>query len=195
MEALFATHNDHKLQEVTKMLPGWLTVRNLNQMGLLEEIPEDGETLEENALIKARYAKAKTGAKVTFADDTGLEVEALDGAPGVHSARYAGDHCSAKDNVAKMLRVLKDVPTPRKARFRTVIALILDEEEHLFYGEVRGEIMTEPAGVDGFGYDPIFNPDGYEVTFAEMPLSVKNSISHRGRAFEKMRLFLENQKP
>ncbi|KGN96544.1 hypothetical protein HQ39_00295 [Porphyromonas sp. COT-108 OH2963] len=195
MEAIFATHNNHKLHEVAQMLPFWLHLRSLNDIGLTEEIIEDGSSLEENALIKARYVFSKNpSVDMAFADDTGLEVDALNGAPGIYSARYAGEHCSFKDNVDKLLRELQDFQEPelRRARFRTVIALILHGgEEHLFSGVVEGVIATDPRGIDGFGYDPIFIPDGFGESFSEMPLALKNSISHRGKAFRNMKQFLE----
>lgn len=195
MEAIFATHNNHKLHEVAQMLPSWLHLRSLNDIGLTEEIIEDGSSLEENALIKARYVFSKNpSVDMAFADDTGLEVDALNGAPGIYSARYAGEHCSFKDNVDKLLRELRDIQEPelRRARFRTVIALILHGgEEHLFSGVVEGVIATAPRGIDGFGYDPIFIPDGFGESFSEMPLALKNSISHRGKAFRNMKQFLE----
>lgn len=195
MEAIFATHNNHKLHEVAQMLPSWLHLHSLNDIGLTEEIIEDGSSLEENALIKARYVFSKNpSVDMAFADDTGLEVDALNGAPGIYSARYAGEHCSFKDNVDKLLRELQDFQEPelRRARFRTVIALILHGgEEHLFSGVVEGVIATDPRGIDGFGYDPIFIPDGFGESFSEMPLALKNSISHRGKAFRNMKQFLE----
>ncbi|MDO4789760.1 MAG: RdgB/HAM1 family non-canonical purine NTP pyrophosphatase [Porphyromonas sp.] len=195
MEAIFATHNNHKLHEVAQMLPSWLHLKSLNDIGLTEEIVEDGSSLEENALIKARYVfSKKTSIGMAFADDTGLEVDALGGAPGIYSARYAGEHCSFKDNVDKLLRELQDVQDleQRKARFRTVIALVLEGgEEHLFSGVVEGVIALSPSGVKGFGYDPIFIPNGFSESFSEMPLALKNSISHRGKAFQMMKQFLE----
>ncbi|KGN67323.1 RdgB/HAM1 family non-canonical purine NTP pyrophosphatase [Porphyromonas sp. COT-108 OH1349] len=197
MEAIFATHNNHKLHEVAQMLPSWLHLHSLNDIGLTEEIIEDGNSLEENALIKARYVFSKNpSADMAFADDTGLEVDALNGAPGIYSARYAGEHCSFKDNVDKLLRELQDFQDPelRRARFRTVIALILNGgEEHLFSGVVEGVITADPRGIDGFGYDPIFIPDGFGESFSEMPLALKNSISHRGKAFRNMKQFLETR--
>ncbi|MFC4666498.1 non-canonical purine NTP diphosphatase [Falsiporphyromonas endometrii] len=182
---VFATNNLHKLQEVRDILKGKYIVRSLDELGCHDDIPETADTLEGNALIKARYIYNKYHV-FCFADDTGLEVEILDGAPGVYSARYAGEHCSPEDNRKKLLKALQDEPTPRKARFRTVIALIDQDGEHLFEGEVEGEITTEEVGSNGFGYDPIFKPQGYDVTFAQMSEEEKNKISHRGRAVAKL---------
>lgn len=163
----------------------------LNAVGITEDIPEDFETLQENALQKARYVYSKTGLNC-FADDTGLEVEALNWEPGVFSARYAGDAKNPKDNIRKLLDNLKGVEN-RRARFRTVIALILNGQEYLFEGVVWGKIIDQERGSDGFGYDPIFVPDGFTQTFAEMPLELKNQISHRGRAVEELRIFLKGR--
>ncbi len=163
----------------------------LNAVGITEDIPEDFETLQENALQKARYVYSKTGLNC-FADDTGLEVEALNWEPGVFSARYAGEAKNPKDNIRKLLDNLKGVEN-RRARFRTVIALILNGQEYLFEGVVWGKIIDQERGSDGFGYDPIFVPDGFTQTFAEMPLELKNQISHRGRAVEELRKFLKGR--
>lgn len=192
METLIiATHNKHKLQEIQEMLNGLYEVKGLTDIGCQEEIPETGTQLQENALQKACFVKEHYGYDC-FADDTGLEVEALNGAPGVYSARYAGEHCSFEDNCRKMLREM-DGKTNRKARFRTVIALIRNGETHYFEGIVDGEILTERHGSEGFGYDPIFRPEGYEKSFAELSLEEKNSISHRGRAVAKLIDFLKQQ--
>lgn len=158
------------------------------QHGITEDIPEEQETLEGNALQKARYLYERTHLSC-FADDTGLEVEALNGAPGVYSARYAGEAKDMNANMDKLLRELNNVDN-RKARFRTAIALILDGKEYLFEGEVQGEIMREKSGSMGFGYDPIFRPQGYDITFAEMELDEKNKISHRGKAVQQLVNFL-----
>lgn len=163
----------------------------LNAVGITEDIPEDFETLQENALQKARYVYSKTGLNC-FADDTGLEVEALNWEPGVFSARYAGEAKNPKHNIRKLLDNLKGVEN-RRARFRTVIALILNGQEYLFEGVVWGKIIDQERGSDGFGYDPIFVPDGFTQTFAEMPLELKNQISHRGRAVEELRKFLKGR--
>ncbi len=179
-ELVFATNNQHKLTEVQHLLGEKFILFSLNEIGILEEIPEDFDTLEQNALQKAWYIYNKTN-RNCFADDTGLEVEALNGQPGVYSARYAGEGKNPKDNIKKLLQELTGISN-RKARFRTVIALILDGKEYLFEGIVNGQIIEEEKGADGFGYDPVFLPDGYSNTFAEMALDLKNQISHRARA-------------
>lgn len=191
VELLMSTHNDHKLQEIRSKLrihqiP--VSITSLKALGDMEEIPEDGDTLEANALQKARTAYQRHGINC-FADDTGLEVEALGGRPGVHTARYAGEHCSPADNRYKMLQELSGAKN-RKACFRTVIALILEGREYTFSGEIRGEITTKEIGAGGFGYDPIFRPEGYEITFAQMNEEEKNKISHRGKAVDRMIAFL-----
>jgi XTP/dITP diphosphohydrolase len=183
-DLLFATNNQHKLREIREIMGQSFHILSLKDAGLDIEIPETQETIEGNAVQKARFVNELTGMNC-FADDTGLEIEALDGRPGVYSARYAGDGCSFDDNVRKILEELEGSEN-RKACFRCVICLILDGEEHLFEGRIDGQITTERAGTDGFGYDPVFLPDGYRQTFAEMPPYLKNGISHRGRAAEKM---------
>ncbi len=187
-ELVFATHNSHKLEEMRAILKNYKVI-GLNDINCHEEIVEDSDTLEGNAKIKADFVKKNYNIDC-FADDTGLEVEALNGAPGVYSARYAGENCSFQDNVKKLLEALKDCDN-RKARFRTVIALNIDDKQYLFEGIVNGSIVREQHGEKGFGYDPIFLPDGYEQTFAEMPLELKNKISHRGLATQKLIDFLE----
>ena len=192
---IFATNNKHKLEEVRAALQGKVEVVSLQEIGLEGDIPETADTLEGNAKQKAhwvwdRLQGMNTSADGCFADDTGLEVDALGGAPGVYSARYAGEHCSFDDNVKKLLTALEGVDD-RRARFRTVICLIVNGEEHCFEGRVEGQILRERHGVGGFGYDPVFLPDRFAVSFAEMPLDVKNSISHRGLAVEKLRRHLE----
>jgi XTP/dITP diphosphohydrolase len=188
MQIVFATNNKHKLEEVSAILgAGWELVTPAS-LGITEDIPETAETLEGNALQKARYVHERTGLDC-FADDTGLEVTVLDGAPGVRSARYAGDSHDFDSNNRLLLRNLEGM-ADRSARFRTVIALILGGEEHLFEGRVEGRIIDEYRGTEGFGYDPIFVPEGGEATFAEMPLEEKNAISHRARAVEKLKDFL-----
>lgn len=177
---LFATNNAHKLEEVKQLLSGYYEVISLSDVGFEGEIPETSPTIEGNALQKARFIKQSLGLDC-FADDTGLEVAALHGAPGVFSARYAGEGCSYDDNVTKMLLEMQGI-AHREARFRTVIALIIGNEEKLFEGIVEGMIIQERKGASGFGYDPIFMPEGYNQTFAEMATSLKNEISHRGRA-------------
>ena len=181
---VFATNNKHKLHEVSALLGGEVAVRSLADIGLEGDIPETSDTLQGNALQKAQWVYDRTHTDC-FADDTGLEVEALGGAPGIYSARYAGEHCSFDDNVNKLLAALEGI-TNRKACFRTVICLIENGVPHYFEGRVDGVILTERYGTDGFGYDPIFMPDRFAVSFAEMPLEVKNMISHRGIAVKKL---------
>lgn len=188
MKLIFATNNRHKLEEVQQILGDGYRLFTPRDFDITEEIPEEQDTLEGNALQKARYIHERTGMDC-FADDTGLEVEALGGAPGVWSARYAGEHCSFKDNMDKLLAALEGVDN-RRARFRTVIALILGGMEYLFEGEVNGVITDVESGGGGFGYDPIFRPDGYVETFAQMDAGEKNSISHRGRAVSRLVEFL-----
>lgn len=191
MSLVFATNNKHKLEEISPLLEGTYEIIPLETIGCHDDIPEDHETLEENALQKARYIKEHYGCDC-FADDTGLEIEALNGQPGVYSARYAGP---AKDSKANMQKVLDNMQNQanRKACFRTIIALILDGQEYLFEGRVDGEILTEQHGSAGFGYDPIFRPEGFKESFAEMDLDTKNSISHRGRAVSKLVDFLKTR--
>jgi len=188
-DIVFATNNEHKLYEVSQLLGDKYNVIGLKDIGCTEEIPETADTLEGNALLKAKYVFDKFG-KNCFSDDTGLEVEVLNNAPGVYSARYAGEEKSAEANMNKLLLELQN-KTNRKARFRTVVTLIIDGAEHLFEGEVKGSIIEEKRGDEGFGYDPIFIPDGYTKTFAELPLAEKNTISHRARAVKKLVTFLE----
>ncbi|PID92911.1 MAG: non-canonical purine NTP pyrophosphatase [Bacteroidetes bacterium] len=189
MQIIFATHNTHKLEEVSQMLPPTLELISLAQLGFHEEIPETATTLEGNATIKSQTIYRRYQ-QPCFADDTGLEVEALGGRPGVHSARYAGPSQSFEANLRKLLREMEG-HTNRKARFRTVISLFYDDKTYLFEGIINGIITPERAGTSGFGYDPVFLPDGYDQTFAEMDAATKNRISHRGLAFEKLRHFLE----
>lgn len=187
-DLVFATHNAHKLEEIRAILKEY-NILGLNDINCHTDIIEDARTLEGNAIIKANFVTNNYNINC-FADDTGLEVEALDGAPGVYSARYAGENCSYQDNVIKLLDALKDIEN-RKARFRTVIALNLDGRQYTFEGIVNGIITKEQHGEKGFGYDPIFLPDGYDMTFAEMPLEIKNKISHRGIATQKLIEFLK----
>lgn len=188
MELLFASNNSHKVTEINNILGNSFVLKGLKDAGITEDIPETAPTLEGNALQKARYVHEKTGRDV-FADDTGLEVESLNGMPGVNSARFAGENKDSDANIDKLLLMLKGKEN-RKARFRTVIALIIGGEEHLFEGIVEGTIVSDRRGREGFGYDPVFVPEGRDITFAEMPLTEKNKISHRARAFEKLRAFL-----
>lgn len=191
MKIVFATHNRHKVEEVQAVLGPSFQLVTAAEAGITAEIPETQPTIEGNASQKARYVYEHTGLNC-FADDTGLEVEALDGAPGVYSARYAGEHVSYGDNNALLIKNL-DGKSNRRARFRTVISLIVDGREHLFEGTVEGVIATEPHGDGGFGYDPLFIPDGYTTTFAEMSPEAKNGISHRGRAVAKLAAFLRGE--
>lgn len=189
-EIVFATNNAHKLQEVQDILGDRFRLVTLREVGITEDIPEEQPTIEGNALQKARYVHERTG-RDCFADDTGLEVYALDGAPGVHSARYATDGHDFEANVRLLLKNLAESPD-RRARFRTVIALILGGREYTFEGIVEGHITETPAGGGGFGYDPVFVPDGHAETFAEMSSELKNAISHRGRAVCKLAGFLDD---
>lgn len=185
---VFATNNLHKLEEVRRVAGENLEILSLSDIGCHDDIPETGETLEENALIKARWVKDKYGFDC-FADDTGLMVEALNNAPGVYSARYAGEHCSPDDNIDLLLDKLRDEDN-RKAHFATVIALLLDGKEYLFEGRVDGRIGRQRSGKGGFGYDPVFIADESGVSFAEISPEAKNAISHRGRAVRKLLDFL-----
>lgn len=189
-QIVFATNNDHKLEEVRAILSNKYDILSLKEIGCEEEIEETGTTLEANALIKARYMKERYGYDC-FADDTGLEVEALNGAPGVYSARYAGEEKSSMANMKRLLSELEGVEN-RNARFRTVIAWIDDKGEWLHEGEVCGTIVDALRGSKGFGYDPIFVPEGFDRTFAELSAETKNAISHRGRAVQKLVEWLEN---
>jgi XTP/dITP diphosphohydrolase len=188
MELVFATNNAHKITEISDLLNNNFKILALAEVNIMEDIPEDAETLAENALFKARFVHDRTGLNV-FADDTGLEVDALGGAPGVYSARYAGEKKSFDDNIDKLLGELKEIEN-RSARFRTVIALILNGREYLFEGMVEGEIIRERHGTGGFGYDQVFKALGNSRTFAEIPLSEKNKISHRAQAMRKLIAFL-----
>lgn len=192
MELVFATNNKHKVREISDLLDSNIRILGLADLNITEDIPEEAETLEENALFKARYVHEKTGKNV-FADDTGLEVNALGGAPGVYSARYAGESKSFDDNIEKLLREMHGA-NDRSARFRTVIALILDGTEYLFEGTIEGEIIRERRGTGGFGYDPVFLATGYDRTFAEIPLGEKNKISHRAKAMRQLLDFLNARK-
>ena len=188
MKLVFATNNRHKLQEVKDILGSRVEVLSLAEIGCHDDIPETGTTLEENALIKARWVSEKYNCNC-FADDTGLEVEALGGAPGVYSARYAGEECNSEANMQKLLHNLTG-ENNRNAQFRTVIALIINNSEITFDGIVKGTISTGKMGEAGFGYDPIFVPEGYSQSFAQMGSDEKNSISHRYIATEKLSKYL-----
>ena len=190
MKLVFATNNQHKLDEVRKITAGNTEIVSRSDINCHEEIPETADTLEGNALQKARYIKEHFGYDC-FADDTGLEVEALHNAPGVYSARYAGPGHDSEANMNKLLHEMEGKEN-RKARFRTVIALILEGKEYLFEGVVNGTIIKEKKGGSGFGYDPIFMPDTYAQTFAEMGNDIKNRISHRAEAVKKLTAFLSD---
>ena len=172
------------------MLPKTIEIISLESIGCFEEIPETGDTIEENAIMKANYVTQKYGYDC-FADDTGLEVEVLNGAPGVYSARYAGEQRNSDDNMNKLLDAIS-VETNRKAQFKTVIALNLNGKQHLFTGIASGEITLEKSGNQGFGYDPIFKPEGFDVTFAQLSLEEKGAISHRGKATDQLIAFFKN---
>jgi XTP/dITP diphosphohydrolase len=187
---IFATNNSHKLQEVKQMLNGIVEIKSLADIHLSGDIPETADTLEGNALQKAQWVLERSGMDC-FADDTGLEVKALGGRPGVYTARYAGDHCTFDDNINKMLAEMQG-ETDRSACFRTVICLLQGDSQRFFEGRVDGTILTERQGVEGFGYDPIFMPERFAVSFAEMPMEVKNRISHRGLAVAKLVEYLKN---
>lgn len=187
---VFASNNAHKLSEIRALLGDRIEIISLSDLQCHDEIPETADTLEGNALIKARYVWEHYGL-YCFADDTGLEVEALGGAPGVYSARFAGEHASFEDNISLLLERLSGVAAPRRARFRTVIALIDEYGTHFFEGSVDGEITLERSGDHGFGYDPIFRPEGREETFAQLTEQEKNSMSHRGRAVQKLVRYLQ----
>lgn len=191
MKLVFATHNLNKLKEVQALVPEHITILSLTDIGCNEDIIEDAPTIEGNAIIKAQYVRDHYGYDC-FADDTGLEVTALDGAPGVYSARYAGPQRSASDNMDKLLIALA-VKQDRTARFKTVIAFAKAEKIETFTGICEGEITRERQGDDGFGYDPIFKPTGYEATFAQMAMALKGKISHRGRAMELFLSYLRDE--
>ncbi len=190
MKLVFATHNPNKFIEIKALLPSHIELLSLKDIGCEEDIPETGSTIDENAILKAEYVRTRYGMDC-FADDTGLEVDSLAGAPGVFSARYAGDHKNDDDNVDKLLKQLKERDS-RKARFKTVIALNLKNNENLFTGICDGSILTERRGDNGFGYDPVFLPEGFDKSFAEMNLEEKSKISHRAKAFRGLIEYLAN---
>lgn len=192
MELVFATNNKHKIEELQHLLKGTIRLQSLKDIGCEEELEETGDTLAANAGQKAKYVHAKYGVNC-FADDTGLEIEALKGAPGVYSAHYAGEERSAEKNMDKVLKEMKGMDN-RTAIFKTVISLIINNKEYLFEGIVKGKILTEKRGEKGFGYDPIFIPEGSDRSFAEMPLEEKNRISHRALAVQKLIAFLNSLK-
>ncbi|HXA02156.1 MAG TPA: non-canonical purine NTP diphosphatase [Cytophagaceae bacterium] len=188
MNLCFATNNPGKLKEINTLVGDQYNILSLADIGCKEELPETQDTIEGNSLQKAEFVWKKYNVNC-FADDTGLEVLALDGAPGVISARYAGEACNPEDNMAKLLREMQGLKD-RRARFRTCITLIMDGSVHQFEGVVRGDILKEKIGDQGFGYDPIFKPEGHELSFAQLPLDEKNKISHRGRAVKALIDFL-----
>jgi XTP/dITP diphosphohydrolase len=190
MNLVFASNNKHKIQEIKQLLPKNFHISSLGDIGCTVDIPETADTIEGNAMLKADYVTQHYQLSC-FADDSGLEVESLDNAPGVHSARYAGDQKNDEDNIDKLLQELKAKPN-RKAQFKTVIALNIDGEQHLFTGIVTGKIITERKGENGFGYDPVFVADGYDKTFAELSSEEKNQISHRAKAIHQLIDFLKS---
>lgn len=189
MKLVFASNNLNKIAEIKQMLPKEIELLSLEDIGCTEDIPETADTIEGNAILKANYITEKYGFSC-FADDTGLEVDALNGEPGVFSARYAGEQKNANDNMNKLLENLKN-KSNRKAQFKTIIALNINEKQFLFEGIIKGDIISEKRGTKGFGYDPIFVPEGFTSTFAEMEMSEKAQLSHRGIATRKLISFLE----
>jgi XTP/dITP diphosphohydrolase len=192
MQLVFASNNKNKILEIQSILPDTIEILSLESIGCYEDIPETATTIEGNAILKANYVTQKYGYNC-FADDTGLEVDSLNGEPGVYSARYAGEQRNADDNMNKLLECLSD-KSNRKAQFKTVIALNLNGKQHLFTGIARGEITLAKSGNQGFGYDPIFRPEEYQETFAELSLHIKNKISHRGKATQLLIDFLKLNK-
>lgn len=192
MKLVFASNNLNKIKEIQSILNGSIQLLSLEEIGCFEEIPETADTIEGNAILKADYVTEKYGYDC-FADDTGLEVTALNGEPGVYSARYAGEQKNADDNMNKLLEALKD-KLDRSAQFKTVIALNLNGEQHFFTGLAKGEITFNKAGSHGFGYDPIFQPESYKKTFAELSSEIKNKISHRAKATQQLIDFLNSTK-
>jgi len=192
MNLVFASNNKNKIAEIQSMLPESIKILSLEDINCLEDIPETADTIEGNAILKADYVTQKYGYDC-FADDTGLEVDALNGEPGVYSARYAGEQKNADDNMNKLLEALKDEEN-RSAQFKTVITLNLKGKQFLFTGIAKGEITLAKTGTNGFGYDPIFQPENFDKTFAELPLETKNAIGHRGKAVQQLIDFLNTTK-
>lgn len=188
MKLVFASNNKNKILEIQSILPNTFKLLSLEDIGCFEEIPETADTIEGNAILKANYIKEKYGYDC-FADDSGLEVDALNGAPGVYSARYAGNHKNNEDNIDKLLAELS-TESNRKANFKTVIALNINKKIHLFTGIVNGKIIRERKGINGFGYDPIFQPEGFNTTFAQFSLHEKSAISHRAKAVKQLISYL-----
>tara|TARA_X000000368_G_C22960814_1_gene680903 strand:+ start:215 stop:805 length:591 start_codon:yes stop_codon:yes gene_type:complete len=189
MRIIFATHNNNKLLEVKKMISKKIEIKSLSDLGYNFEIPENEKTIKENAIFKAKFIYSKFKSNV-FADDTGLEVEALGGKPGVHSARYAGNDKDNKKNIKKLLDSIRGIEN-RKANFKTVISLIFKDKLYVFEGKIYGKISDEEKGLFGFGYDPVFIPDGFKKTFGELNPEIKNTISHRAIAFNKLISFIK----
>ena len=192
MKLVFASNNKNKIAEIQSMLPESITILSLEDINCFEDIPETADTIEGNAILKADYVTQKYGYDC-FADDTGLEVDALNGEPGVYSARYAGEQKNADDNMNKLLKALENNKN-RSAQFKTVITLNLEGKQYLFTGIAKGEITETKTGTSGFGYDPIFKPENFDKTFAELPLEIKNSIGHRGKAVQQLIDFLSTTK-
>lgn len=192
MKLVFASNNKNKIAEIQSMLPESIKILSLEDINCLEDIPETADTIEGNAILKADYVTQKYGYDC-FADDTGLEVNALNGEPGVYSARYAGEQKNADDNMNKLLDALKNEEN-RSAQFKTVITLNLNGKQYLFTGIAKGEITLTKTGTNGFGYDPIFKPENFNETFAELPLETKNTIGHRGKAVKQLIDFLSTTK-
>ena len=190
MQLVFASNNKNKIKEIQQLVPQSIQIVSLQDIGCTEDIPETADTIEGNAILKANYVTQKYGLNC-FADDSGLEVNILNGAPGVYSARYAGEPKNDDNNINKLLLNLKD-KTNRKANFKTVICLNINGEQHLFTGIINGKIIEEKIGTNGFGYDPIFVADGYTKTFAELSISEKSTISHRGKAVKELISFCKN---
>jgi XTP/dITP diphosphohydrolase len=190
VKLIFASNNAHKLRELRSAVGSKVEIISLEEAGIQKEIPEPFDTLKENARIKAQTIRQLSGGENCFSEDTGLEVDALGGEPGVHSARYAGEPVSSENNIRKLLRALAD-STNRRARFITVICLILEDREYFFEGRCEGQILRSPAGTDGFGYDPVFLPDGSFKSFAEMNAEEKNKFSHRRKAADQLIAFLK----
>lgn len=191
MQLVFASNNKNKIKEIQLLVPNFIQIMSLEDIGCLEEIPETADTIEGNAILKANYVTEKYGYNC-FADDSGLEIDVLNGEPGVYSARYAGEPKDDNKNIEKVLANLKD-KSNRKANFKTVICLNIDGQQHLFTGIINGEIIDEKIGNNGFGYDPIFVADGYKKTFAELSIEEKSSISHRGKAVRLLVDFLKSE--
>lgn len=192
MQLVFASNNKNKIKEIQELLPASIEILSLESIGCNEEIPETANTIEGNAILKANYVTEKYGYNC-FADDTGLEIDALNGEPGVYSARYAGEQKNAEDNMDKVLNALNN-NNNRTAQFKTVIALNINGDQQLFTGIAKGQITTEKSGNQGFGYDPIFQPEGFQETFADLSLETKNKISHRGKATQLLISFLNELK-